>query len=54
MHTKDINNVTEVAKTAVLPHKEDQIAPFRKPIRSSPADLSAGVPTCDSSKTGGH
>lgn len=34
LHTKDINNVTEVAKTAVLPHTEDQIAPFRKPIRS--------------------
>ncbi len=34
LHTKDINNVTEVAKTAVLPHTEDQIAPFRKPICS--------------------
>lgn len=32
LHTKDINNVTEVAKNAVLQHTEDQIAPFMKPI----------------------
>ncbi len=32
LHTKDINNVTEVAKAAVLQHTEDQIAPIMKPI----------------------
>lgn len=33
MYTNDINNIPQAAKTAVLPHTEDQIVPFRKPIR---------------------
>jgi len=32
MYTMDINNIPQPAKTAVLPHTNDQIAPFRKPI----------------------